>query len=214
MTGTYLGARTPQAGTTSTGWVMRLAAGRNILPLPQLDATGAYSPTDDLSLHLRGLLANAGVEGLLRWRFVNSGRLHLALAPAIAASLGQISRGTPGEDDYQDGPWSANLLGRTSLLATIVLDQADIDLAVFGGVARNLAASELEGDEWPYAEFAFEQQGVIAIGGAAIGLAFPASGGQRVSVEWMRYLDRWASPGDAPAHAAADVWTVSFAWSR
>lgn len=203
MTGTYVGARTPRAGTVKVGVVTRAAVGRNAVPLPQADLIASYSPTDDLSLHLRAMLTSLGIEALVRARVVHTGRLHVALAPSVGVAYWPASKGEEEDPSYVSLGASANVLARLSVLASIDLGGGDLDLAAFGGVSRIVECAVPAGDDAPYAVFNYETQGVVTIGGAAIGVTVPSSSGTvRPGIEWMRFAGH------------QDVWTATLTWER
>jgi len=193
MTGTYLDARTPPAGTVTTAVLTRSAAGRNAATFPTVEAAASYSPSDDTSLHVRSMLASLGAEVAARWRFVHSGPLHLALAPSAAFSYWPASRGHEEDLDYQSLGPGLNLLTRLNVLATIDLGAVDLDLAGFAGISRLPEMAVPAGDDAPYAFFNYEMQGVVPVAGAAIGLGRKI----RPTLEWMRFIGH------------ENVWTVT-----
>jgi hypothetical protein len=212
MGGSYLGARTPAAGTTTVGIVTRFAGGRNAFAFPQVDFTASYSPSDDVSLHVRAMLVSLGAEALVRWRIVHAGWLHVALAPSAAVGYWPATRGDEEDTAQNLGP-GANVLARLNVLASIDLGEADLDLGVFGGVSRMVEDAVPAGDDWQYAWFNYEMQGVVAIGGGALGLTIPSRGRMfRPAVEWMRYIDRETAPAAAPAFRPENLWTVTLSW--
>jgi hypothetical protein len=214
-TGTYLGARTPPKGTATVGTVMRISAGRVAPPFPQADVTAAYSPTDDLSVHLRAMLTSFGAEAIVRWRVVRAGRWHVSLAPGAAMTYWPASRGVEEDASYVELHGGANVLARLNVLASIDLGEADLDLAAFGGVSRNVESAVPAGDDAPYVDFHYQMQGMIAIGGAAFGVTVRSGHRSiRPAIEWMRFISRESSFADAPAFRAANIWTFTLSWER
>jgi hypothetical protein len=211
MTGTYLGARTPPAGTLRVGAVVRAD---DVLKFTQGDLFVTYATSDDTNVHLRFLMTLGGELGM-RWRFLHAGRLHLAIAPTATAQLWRRSYGDQ-EDGGTTGALGANVLARASLLATVELGDVDLNLAGFGGVYRGIPEGAPPGDAWAYAEWSYEMQGLISLGGAAAGVGFPLGAGElRPSIEWMRFATKHRNAGaDDPAFSARDVWTFSIAWDR
>jgi hypothetical protein len=213
-TGSYLGARTPPKGTETVGLVTRLSVGRNAVPFPQADLTVAYSPTDDLSVHVRAMILSFGGEGIVRWRFLQTGRWHVALAPAVALTYWPASRGDE-YTSYMGLRGGANVLARLNVLASIDLGAADLDLAAFGGVARNVETAVPAADDAPYVDFHYQMQGLIAIGGGALGVTVRSPGRSfHPAIEWMRFIAREATFADAPVFRPADVWTLTLTWER
>ena len=214
-TGTYLDAKTPAAGTAATGFVVRPALGKHGMPFPPLDVTVAYSPTDDLALHLRALLLNLAVELAPRWRFAHTDGTHFAIAPSLVVGMGSRDVGNAGEQDFE-AHTTANVQGRLSLLSTIrVTDYADATFAAFGGFSRIARQGDLEGDEWPYAQFGYHYQGLISTAGAAIGIAVQGEKFRvKPTLEYARYLERHDAASDAPPFVPNNIWTLSIAWER
>jgi hypothetical protein len=194
---------------------MRPAIGKQVMPFPQFDITAAYSPTDNVAVHIRALLVNLAVEVAPRWRFMQSDGLDLAVAPSFVVGLGHRDRGNWGDDDHATEE-AATFQGRLPLLATIRMnDYADAMLAAFGGFSRIPRQGQLEGDEWPYAEYAYRYQGLVSIVGAAIGLAVQGDTYRvKPTLEWARYVRRHDAASDAPAFERNDIFTLSIAWER
>jgi hypothetical protein len=200
-TGTYLSARTPPAGTLTTGGVVRLAGGEpDVYPVPNVDLFGSWSPSDDVNLTGRLLLANLGVESTARWRFVHAGRVHLAIAPSAAVYIGSESR------ENADARTRPNLLARGNLFATIDTTDYDVNLAVFGGVSRLVRSEPPDPDRYPPSDFNYELQGTHGVVGAAVGLGIRLGSYEiRPSLEWQRYLADGAH---------REIGTFSLAWEH
>jgi hypothetical protein len=107
------------------------------------------------------------------------------------------------------------MLARASVLASFDLGGADLDLAGFGGVSRLLEAAVPAGDDASYAVFDYEMQGVVAVGGAAVGVSVPiAKGVVRPGIEWMRYASRIDASAAAPAFRPENVVTFTLSWQQ
>ena len=216
MTGTYLDARTPPRGTFKMAYITQGAGGRNAESFPSMDVAAGYSITDDISVHARTRLTSLGGEAAVRWRFLQAGPAHLALAPSLALGMWPASRGVEEDTNYQRLGPGLNALARLSALATFDLGGGDVNLAAFAGVSRLPENAVPAGDDAPYAFFDYEMQGVVTIAGGSFGFGFPGHGGWiRPAIEWTRFITRNVDAGSGdPPFRPDNVWTVTVTFEQ
>jgi hypothetical protein len=207
LMGGPLGARTPSKGTSQLGTISRIGS----RGLVGADVTVVYGITDDVAVQGRAMLMSLAAELGVRWRWLRTESVHLAVAPSFALGYGLADRGD-GEDGAEELGISPTAMGRMTVSATFDLGMVDLDVAAFAGFSRIPETARPPGDAWPYAMYPYRLQGSTAIGGGAFGVAFRF---ERVSirpyVEWLRMFSRYRTTVSAPTFEPENVWSFCLA---